>query len=1103
MFFRRVAPLAAAFVVLSSSQAPSIAAPSKKPPAKKDAVAAVAEATVPPEAAKLIDEAIAKGKAQKFTEAVDLLQQALALLEKKLGKDHYLLGNTLNLLAQIEIIQGHLDAAEKHAERSIGVLKKDVNADPLRLGHALIRRAEIYGQRGDRDHEIEYRKLTITLYEKAFGAEGIDAMAQVPALATALTKWGLYAEAKPYYERWVNVIERKYGADEPVLVDILLSWANNEMYAGRYAQAEALLERALDIRKKQGLTRDEDVAEILNNLAEVHYQRGDYLKAEGLYTRVFAVFEKTSEPHDKALGIIMGNLGSVRLDLGRVDDALALLRKSLEIQEAYFGPKDAALVTPLTNLGEALLRTDHLSECIPYLERALALREKALGTNHPRLVTPLINLGSARLDEGKLPEAEKYLLRALDIQEKTVGPDHPLTFQIHQALGMLEQKRKNYVRAEERHNRALEVLENSFGPTHPDLVAPLKSLAVLLTLRKDFAGARKILDRAGSIAEKHTKLLLAVGSESQKLAWLQTIEPVWSLTVEHHIRREPTNPEAAKMALEATWRRKGRALDAMASTMSAFRRQVSGEDKAVLDELRDKQQKYAAMMVSSIPAGEDTAKWIETVRMLDRDIDRLNEQLNKRSVGHWAERTPATVANMQAMLPKDGAYVEFIRHQMGWALLPGEQAKSQYTAYVLRPEGEPQAVALGSPGDIDAAVASWREALAEPSRKDVKSLSRALEEKVMRPLHSLLLSARQLIVAPDGALDFIPFEALLDEQGHYWVEKLSISYVTSGREVFRWPQRVPSRSGPVIVANPDFGEIKKGSASTARSANGVSRLGFGPLPGTAEEGKAIAKQLPGSTLHLAKDANKAAVTSVAGPKMLHIATHGFFMDESSSSSAEGTRGFTLEGEPPAPQARAVATSAVPAASPMLLSGVALSGANERGKTSREGILTALEASGLDLDGTKLVVLSACETGLGGVSQSEGVMGLRRAFVLAGAETTVMSLWKVDDGATRDMMIGYYQRIEAGGGRSEALREVRLNMLANEATAHPFYWASFIVSGDPSRFDGTMPAVPQVAPGARGCACIVAGDLRQEDAYGAVLLFMAGGMIGFGRRRRLS
>src|SRR6185295_3863236 len=158
--------------------------------------------------------------------------------------------------------------------------------------------------------------------------------------------------------------------------------------------------------------------------------------------------------------------------------------------------------------------------------------------------------------------------------------------------------------------------------------------------------------------------------------------------------------------------------------------------------------------------------------------------------------------------------------------------------------------------------------------------------------------------------------------------------------------------------------------------------------------------------------------------------------------------------------------------PLLRSGLVFAGANRGQSGKDDGVLTAMEASQLDLYGTKLVVLSACETGVGETSNGEGVYGLRRALVMAGAETQVMSLWKVNDAATREQMEAYYTRLLQGGGRSEALRQVQLGMLHDPQHAHPYYWASFIVSGNTATLDGkpAPPDVPKVNPGMRGCNC---------------------------------
>ena len=173
------------------------------------------------------------------------------------------------------------------------------------------------------------------------------------------------------------------------------------------------------------------------------------------------------------------------------------------------------------------------------------------------------------------------------------------------------------------------------------------------------------------------------------------------------------------------------------------------------------------------------------------------------------------------------------------------------------------------------------------------------------------------------------------------------------------------------------------------------------------------------------------------PRVLHIATHGFFQ--------------------PGNNARQT-----PVENPLLRSGLALAGANSGESRGEDGILTALEAANLDLWGTRLVTLSACDTGIGVVRNGEGVYGLRRAFFLAGAETLVMSLWPVSDLVTRDMMTGYYSGLKNGLGRGAALRRVQLRLMRQPGRQHPFYWASFIQAGEWANLAGER-SVPESSP----------------------------------------
>jgi CHAT domain-containing protein len=229
--------------------------------------------------------------------------------------------------------------------------------------------------------------------------------------------------------------------------------------------------------------------------------------------------------------------------------------------------------------------------------------------------------------------------------------------------------------------------------------------------------------------------------------------------------------------------------------------------------------------------------------------------------------------------------------------------------------------------------------------------------------------------------------------------------------------------------------------------------------------------------------------------VLHLATHGFFLPAAPVPEVL----LHNPGAEPTPAERA---ALLQRESPLLRSGIALAGFNRRREGSDAGVLTALEAAGLDLNGTRLVVLSTCDSGLGDASAGEGVYGMRRALTMAGSETQVMSLWQVDTGRTRELMEAYYQRLKDGAGRSEAMRAVQLAMLAKPETSSPNLWASFIVSGEWRSLEGEarLPEVARVAPGVRGCACGQAGgEPYARGGWGAVAL----GLVVMRRRARRS
>jgi CHAT domain-containing protein len=426
----------------------------------------------------------------------------------------------------------------------------------------------------------------------------------------------------------------------------------------------------------------------------------------------------------------------------------------------------------------------------------------------------------------------------------------------------------------------------------------------------------------------------------------------------------------------------------------------------------------------------------QRIAELQTRLDGLEAEISLRSAAFRAVWAPVTLEAVQAALPDDTVLIEFV--VFGAFNIRAESSTedlgpAHYAAYVIHKHGAPHGTDLGPVDAINPLIAEWREALRDATRSDLKPRTRAITDRLWRPLRAEIGDVARVVISPDGDLNLVPFEALLDQDGRYVIERHAISYLTSGRDLLRLQHPASPASpptAPVIVAAPFFGEPPAVPPNATRSSAGrragaeatrdFSSLYFAPLPATESEGRAIKDLFPESTLLLGREATETAVHALTAPRILHIASHGFFVEES------------------APH--------VKIDNPLLRSGIALAGANLRHDRGDDGVLTALEASGLNLWGTKLVTLSACDTGIGEIRNGEGVYGLRRAFVLAGAESLVMTLWPVSDLVARETMTAYYRGLHHGLGRGEALRQAKLALLRRQGRQHPFFWASFIQSG---------------------------------------------------------
>jgi CHAT domain-containing protein len=899
-----------------------------------------------------------------------------------------------------------------------------------------------YYATGRYQQAIPLAQRALAIREKALGPEHPDTAAALNNLAALYRATGAYAKAEPLYQRALTITEKAPGPEHLDTAGSLNNLALLYHATGAYAKAEPLYQRALAIYEKALGPEHPDTAVALNNLAALYRDTGAYAKAEPLFERALAINEKALGPEHRDTAVTLNNLAALYRATGAYAKAEPLYQRALAINEKTLGPEHPDTASSLNNLAALYQDTGAYARAEPLYQRALAIYEKALGREHPNTAGSLNNLAELYRATGAYAKAEPLYLRALAIREKALGPEHPGTAQSLNNLALLYYATGAYAKAEPLYQRVLAITEKALGREHPDTAAALNNLAFLYSATGAYAKAEPLFERAQGINEINTARFLLSGDEARKRAYLQ--QRLGDAYADASFALAVAGPRARALGLTAVLQYKGRVLDAMADSVALLRRSVDPKDQTLFDKLAAVAQQFSNLTFRG-PGNLSAQAYRERLDSLAREQEQLEGELSARSAAFRQAVAPVTLEGVRQALPADAVLVEWFRYEPFDPKGKDEKTRwgaPHYVAYVLRREGEPAAIDLGAAQDIDKLVSDFRAALSDPARTSYKEAAQELFGKLIKPLRSSLSGINRLLLSPDGALNLVPFAALMDEDGEYLAQRFEVTYLTSGRDLLSLAAPAPAPGSPVVMADPAYDQSASGGPRPDYRSSDLDRSGlvFYPLAGTAAEAKALQGllKLDAQEVLTGANATEGKLKGLHGPRILHVATHGFFLSDQQVAAAALRPVSFGAGTPPLPLGE----------NPLLRSGIALAGANvRRSGDSDDGILTAAEAAQLDLRGTQLVVLSACETGLGQVQQGEGVYGLRRALVLAGAQAQLVSLWKVADAQTQALMVDYYQRLLNGEGRSAALREAQKAMIANPATRHPYYWAAFVAIGN--------------------------------------------------------
>ncbi|MCA9027877.1 MAG: tetratricopeptide repeat protein [Planctomycetaceae bacterium] len=966
---------------------------------------------------------------RQLPQAIAELRQCLEIERQVLGEDHPNVANSLYLLSNRLFERSLFDEARPVMERALAIRRDMLGMEDIDTIDAMFNLARTYQEQGDLAAARTLFEQTLRLYGKVQGEEHPDTLIAMNSLAIVLHELGDNTAARTLHERALAIRRRVLGQEHP------------------------------------------DTIGSMNNLASVLRSLGDLTAARTLFEQSLAIRRKVLGVEHPDTIASMNNLGLMLFDLGDLTNARRLDEQTLELRRKILGVEHPDTLDTMNNLALVLNDLGDKAESRTLHEQTLALMRKVRGAEHPNTLTSMNNLASVLNDLGNGEAARTLQEQTLELRRKTLGEAHPDTLASRNNLAIVLQDIGELAAARTLHKQTLELRCEVLGEGHPHTLGSMHSLAFILARSREVASASDSFDELGHTVRAYLAGALSGLSEREQLLFLKAQDENRfhnSLSFGLQQRTEPRTREHS-----AAWLLNGKAVT-QESLSEQIRLVRESDDPALtvrLEELNSLRTQLASLSLKVVTP-EQIEGHQNTLKSIREQEARLSRELGQQGLDVERPEKWVELAEVRERLANSRLLIDIARFRV-MDFETGKSRAAHYVAWVIPPagSGDVQIVDLGEAEAIDAAVAAARTALnegpqqlgalgPEEAENAVQEPLRKLAELVLDPLLVEVGDAKELILSPDASLWLVPWAALPLDDGRYAVEEYQIRYVVSGRDLVAKPSKVQANGSPVIVADPNF-DLTPSADDTAIVANDSGRSRFvgsyedlanvERLPGTATEAKAITPLLEqyadaAPVVHLDNEATESVVKQLRSPPVLVLSTHGFFLEdqqieiEETLSTGEVRKvALTIDGKL--------------AENPLLRCGLLLAGSNKRdeaGDALDDGVLTGMEIVGTDLRGTKLVVLSACETGLGQVHNGEGVAGLRQAFQLAGAESVLSTLWQVPDSETAILMEDFFKNLVAGQSKAEALRNAQLFSLSlnrrHHNTGHPYLWAAFTLTG---------------------------------------------------------
>ena len=726
----------------------------------------------------------------------------------------------------------------------------------------------------------------------------------------------------------------------------------------------------------------------------------------------------------------------------------------------------------LRNLGNLCWIQGKYSEAESYIIQALTMYEANLGPKHWVVSSAKHMLAALYREQGRYNEAESLLLRVISINDETYAPDYFASSFVLEELADLYLEMGRNTEAESYYVKALKIREKAH-PNHNLIAETLEQLSKLRRTEGNKSEAMELAGRACRIRLKNLYDLVRLSSEKDALTFSRNSKNSVNNYLTCFLDCQPLNGALTEEAANLIFNSKGLISDIIFERQMDIVLDTDSATLALAESFTTIKSQLSKLFIKG--PDEDLQEYRMELDSLEGLAIQLEANLSRRSASFKQHRDSKNinVNRLASFLSNNDILVEYLKYE--YYKVKPDSSIPRYLAVLLTNEADPIIVDLGDATEIDARINRYRKHVTyiltagsiatAGDLEDYTEISRELYKLIWQPLEKYIIDKELVLIAPDGMLNTISFAGLLGSDGSYLIENFALHYLSAGRDLVRFCNPLNKGIGLFAMGNPDYDasvldrllNITKQEDAIPKTEYGANRnirdncgdirdIDLSPLPGTKTEINNIAAIWESTTdepaficldVNATEDMFKA---EAPGKRVIHLATHGYFLEkdcepDTAESTYESGDKWTNE-------------------NPLLHSGLFFAGANKHGDGADsagidDGILTAYEVSAMHLRGTELVVLSACETGLGQIQSGEGVYGLRRAFQMAGAENVISTLWPVNDKAITEIASKLYDR--KGISLPETIRQIqieKINELRRQGgNDHPVSWAALVAYGN--------------------------------------------------------